>query len=94
MPKRIPVQTIVMHRDGKRVIPPIGQAFDFTVDELEQIIKTNPKAVRKLINEAAPPVVDGQVVEEVGAADDTKAEKPAKGVKADKKESAKKDDEI
>jgi len=60
MPKRIPLSTIVVHRDGKRITPEIGLPFDFTPDEvaeisaLEQELKArgNPQLLfRKIINE-------------------------------------------
>ncbi|WP_281686687.1 hypothetical protein [Pseudomonas citronellolis] len=60
MPKRIPLSTIVVHRDGKRVTPEIGRPFDFTSEEvaeisaLEQELKArgNPQLLfRKIINE-------------------------------------------
>lgn len=54
MPKRIPVETVVVVRDGKRVSPPIGQPFNFTTEEIEQIVGTasksgvRPQALKKL----------------------------------------------
>lgn len=54
MPQRIPMQTVIVQRDGKNFAPPIGKPFDFTVDELNQIKKVNPNAVRVLVNETAP----------------------------------------
>lgn len=51
MPKRVPVQTIVVTRDGKRVTPKIGDAFDFTAEELDDINRVNPDAVRKVVIE-------------------------------------------
>lgn len=41
----VPVQTVVVHRDGKSVTPPIGQPFEFTADEAAQIKAMNPGAV-------------------------------------------------
>lgn len=60
MPKRIPLSTIVVHRDGERITPEIGRPFDFTSEEvaeisaLEQELKArgNPQLLfRKIINE-------------------------------------------
>ncbi|ENQ7722901.1 TPA: hypothetical protein L4T14_001433 [Pseudomonas aeruginosa] len=60
MPKRIPLSTIVVYRDGKRVVPEIGKPFDFTPEEaadvnaLEKKLKDqgNPQLLfRKVINE-------------------------------------------
>lgn len=53
MPQRIPVNKIIVHRDGKRFAPPLGKPFDFTAAELEDIKAVNPGAVRKVINESA-----------------------------------------
>lgn len=49
---RIPVQTITVGRDGKNVIPTIGQPFDFTDEEIKQIEASNPAAVRNPVVEA------------------------------------------
>lgn len=59
MPKRIVVQTVVVHREGARVLPPIGQVFDFTAQELDYINKLNPSAVAKVEAPAKEFVVDG-----------------------------------
>lgn len=52
MPIRKVVQTVALWREGKRVVPPVGQAFDFTKAELEQITKLNPDAIAKIDNGA------------------------------------------
>ena len=65
---RIPVQTITVGRDGKNIIPTIGQPFDFTDEEIKQIEASNPTAVRNPVVEAEP------VVEQAEA-------KPTKGGK-------------
>ena len=51
MPKRIPVTAVHVYRNGKEFVPPIGQAFDFTAEELADINAVNPDAVRKPVNE-------------------------------------------
>ena len=45
MPKRTPKQTVVVMRDGKSVTPPIGEPFEFTKEEVEQIEAMNPDAI-------------------------------------------------
>lgn len=50
MPIRNVVQTVALWRDGKRVVPEVGKAFDFTKEELDQITKLNPDAVAKIDN--------------------------------------------
>jgi hypothetical protein len=78
MPKRIPVQSIVLHREGKQVIPKVGEPFMFTEDELADIKQANPKAIRHVVNEDAMPV-DGDVP--IDMVDD----EPVKGDPTDKK---------
>lgn len=50
MPKRIPLQTVVLWRDGAQVVPPLNRAFDFTKEELETLEKMNPAAIGKIVN--------------------------------------------
>lgn len=47
MPKRVPVESVFVHREGKLVKLPIGEVFDFNAEELADIMKNNPGAVRK-----------------------------------------------
>lgn len=42
---RVPMQSVVVVRDGKSTVPPIGQPFDFTAEEIAQIEKMNPDAI-------------------------------------------------
>lgn len=56
MPKRIVKDTIVLHREGKQVVPEIGQLFDFTADELNSINKANPAAVQHIVTTDPAPV--------------------------------------
>lgn len=51
MAKRIVLQTVTVHRDGKLHTPPIGQPFDFTAAELKDLKEVNPDAVRELTKE-------------------------------------------
>ncbi len=43
--KRVPLQSITVVRDKKSFVPPIGEAFDFTDDEVAQIEAMNPDAI-------------------------------------------------
>lgn len=45
MPKRTPVQTVTVVREGKTVYPAIGKPFNFTEDEINQIEAANPDAI-------------------------------------------------
>lgn len=52
MPKLIPVQTVLVHRDGKTVAAPLEVPFEFSDAEVADIMALNPDAVREPINEA------------------------------------------
>lgn len=49
--KRVPVYSITVFRDGKPVVPKAGEVYTFTKEEYDQIMKANPKALRKPIVE-------------------------------------------
>jgi hypothetical protein len=51
VPKRIPTQTVIVYRDKKQVVPPIGEVFDFTRQEVDEIKSVAPDALRLPINE-------------------------------------------
>lgn len=71
MPKRVPLQSIVLTRPNKedekkplRITPEIGKAFDFTADEIKHIETQSPgalstKAVVSLTDDGKPAEVDG-----------------------------------
>lgn len=50
MPKRVPLQSVVVHRKdmGGAVCPPLGEPFEFTADEIAQIDKMNPGALSEI----------------------------------------------
>lgn len=75
MPIRVPVQKIVLMRDGKRVIPPSGKPFEFTAKEIEEINAINPAAIRKPVQEV--------VVEPAKAPSVDAGKKGSDGKKAD-----------
>lgn len=74
MPKRIPVTAVHVYRNGKEFVPPIGQAFDFTAEELADINAVNPDAVRKPVNEGTdePVKVDTKAADTATAASASK----------------------
>ena len=84
MAKRIVLETVKVIRDGKAVVPAIGQPFDFTSAELEQINALRPQAVRKIINEDPEAAAAAEVKAEAAAAgkkaaaEKAAAQKPAK----------------
>lgn len=45
MPMRAPKQSVGVTRDGQRVYPDIGKPFDFTEQELADIMAANPDAI-------------------------------------------------
>lgn len=42
---RTPLQSVVVFRNEKPVVPPIGQPFEFTAEEVAQIEASNPAAI-------------------------------------------------
>lgn len=50
MPKRLVLQTVIMYREGERVVPDVGKPFDFTNEELKSINGLNPDALGHIIN--------------------------------------------
>lgn len=57
MPVLIPHHSVVIHRDGKNVRPPIGVPFDFTTIEAKDLLAAHSTCLRRPIREA-PPVVE------------------------------------
>lgn len=53
MPKLVPTVGTVVVRDGKRVRPEPGKAFNFTKDEADRIRSVQPNALRKPNDESA-----------------------------------------
>lgn len=51
--KRIATQTVILHREGKRVVIKPNQMFDFTAAEIKEIEGTSKDALRKALNEEA-----------------------------------------
>lgn len=47
MPKRVPAQSITVARQGKMVVPKIGEPFEFTADEIKDVERLNPSAFAK-----------------------------------------------
>jgi len=50
---RTPLQSVVVVRDKKAVVPPLGQPFEFTAEEVEQIEAANPNAISDQITVSA-----------------------------------------
>jgi hypothetical protein len=50
MPKLIPTQTIIVEA-GERGQPEIGKPFNFTAEEVKDIKRMNPEALREPVNE-------------------------------------------
>jgi len=45
---RVPLETVIIHRNGKRVTPQIGKPFAFSEPELRHFAEVNPDCVRTL----------------------------------------------
>lgn len=56
MPIRIPTQTVIVQRNGANFAPKLGEPFNFTTDEVEEINTLAPDALRKPVNEEAKEV--------------------------------------
>lgn len=74
MPKRIVNSPVMVQRDGKLEYPMVGQAFDFTSDEIAEINRFQPKALGLIIVADDAPVVAAQAKVEAPVVAD---EKPA-----------------
>ena len=48
MVMRVPLQSIIVQREGKMVRPPIGKSFKFSDEEMADIMRMNPKALGKV----------------------------------------------
>lgn len=69
---RVPVQSIVVVRDGKQITPDLDKPFNFTAQEVEDIERVNPSAMRK------------PIVEKSAEVEKTEAKTPAAGKRAGK----------
>lgn len=74
MANKIPLISITVHRDKKPVTPPVGRAFDFTVEEIDEIEQMMPGALRNPVNEApvaaAPAAAEKPAAKGKGKSDD------------------------
>lgn len=48
---KVVLKSVIIARDGERISPPIGKAFAFTKEEVEEIEAANPTAIRDAKNE-------------------------------------------
>lgn len=70
MPKRIAVNCIVIHREGKKIRIKPGQSVDLTVEELADINASNRDAIRTPVNEdKSAPEADVPKVKSKGKTD-------------------------
>ena len=75
MAKKLINETVILQRDGKRVVPEIGKLFDLTADEIKSITSVRPQA----ISDVEAPETDPN------SADTSKAASTAKGGKGSTK---------
>lgn len=73
MPKRIPRESVVVFRNGRRVRPKLGEPFDFTSVEVKEIESHRPNALAKMeredevIPEPARPAMRREAEDDDGA---------------------------
>lgn len=53
MPKRVTTVSTTVVREGKRVEVAAGKPYDFTADEIKDLNRIHPGALRKGVNETA-----------------------------------------
>ena len=54
MPKKIPLISVTVHRNGKPIEPTIGKPFEFTDEEIDEVLQAVPGSMRDPVNEEAP----------------------------------------
>lgn len=54
MPRFVTLTHVVTSRGGKRVVPKIGEVFDYTAEEVEALRGQTPAALRVPRNDFAP----------------------------------------
>lgn len=64
MPQRKVLQTVILHRESGRIVPTVGQIFDFTADELASINRLNPEALGRPVQEVD---LENQAAQEAAA---------------------------
>lgn len=52
MPQRKVLRTVVLHRESGRVVPTLGEIFEFTQEEMETINKIDPEALGRPLIES------------------------------------------
>ncbi len=92
MPKLVPNVSITVIRDGKRVTPKPGKAFDFTKDEVEAVKKQLPTAFRAPVNESVEDAGEDATAPEkdAGATANKTPKRPAAEKAAQKSSTSKK----
>lgn len=58
MAKKLINETVVLQRDGKRVVPEIGKLFELTADEIKSIESVRPQAISDLETPETDPKSD------------------------------------
>lgn len=74
MPQRKVLQTVILHRESGRIVPTVGQIFDFTADELASINRLNPEALGRPVQEVD---LENQAAQEAALQAAAKAEQDA-----------------
>lgn len=74
MPKKVPLISVTVFRDGKPLALPVNKPYDFTEDEVDEIDALAPGALRDPIVEVASADVSAPAAKTAP----TKAQKAAK----------------
>jgi hypothetical protein len=83
MPKRIPVQAVMVFRNGKLVRPEMGVPVEFSAEEIADVTAMNQGALRKIVDESELISSEESKVQGTLSVEST-PEKTAKSEKADK----------
>lgn len=74
MPKKVPLISVTVFREGKPIALPVNKPFDFTEDEVDEIESMVPGSLRDPIVEVASATVSAPAAKTAP----TKAQKAAK----------------
>jgi len=69
----VPMKSVVVIRDGKRVTPTIGKSFPFTAEERNAILEVDSTALRKPTDETAGTDADAAAAARTAEASQSKA---------------------
>lgn len=77
------LEGVTVARDGKRITPPIGKTFTFTEQEVDDILRVRPEALREPTNE--DPSVSKDELDALNVGDDGDSTETSLGAQNDGK---------